>query len=301
MTAVRDRHAPRAHGLVHSEHIFRKNTMSHPKRFSRLAAGAALALLGVVPVVAQACDTEPYLGNVCTYAFDWCPRGYVKADGRLLNIREFNGLYSLLATKFGGDGQTTFGIPDLRGRSVVGAGVSAQATYITAVNFAQQLGQQTLMLNSTQVPLPVHTHTATLTPVAGPLVVPATANQLNVSIKLPAGTSTAGAVATPPSGTGVNAYMTAMSAKSGPATISLVGPYTGGVAPDAPNSKLPLTVKVDGTAPTVATSASVQVMTDAKVVIAQAAGNALQAISTQSAGMGSTMCIAVVGVYPNRP
>ena len=54
--------------------------------------------------------------------FNFCPRGMMEADGRLLPIAENTALFSLLGTMYGGDGRTTFALPDLRGRVMVGAG-----------------------------------------------------------------------------------------------------------------------------------------------------------------------------------
>lgn len=65
---------------------------------------------------------EPYIGSVAMVAFDWAPRGYVLCDGRMLPIVTYQALFALLGTTYGGDGKTTFGVPDLRGRVPVGMG-----------------------------------------------------------------------------------------------------------------------------------------------------------------------------------
>ncbi len=65
---------------------------------------------------------EPYLGEIHMFAGRWTPRGYAECLGQLLPIRQNESLYSLLWTQYGGDGTTTFGIPDLRGRLPVHAG-----------------------------------------------------------------------------------------------------------------------------------------------------------------------------------
>lgn len=56
---------------------------------------------------AQACNTEPYIGSVCVFAFDWCPCGYVPADGRSLSIRENTALFGLIGFSYGGAGWTS--------------------------------------------------------------------------------------------------------------------------------------------------------------------------------------------------
>jgi microcystin-dependent protein len=83
-------------------------------------AAASLALLASAPG-AQA-GTDPYLGEIMYTIGHECPKNWVKADGRIMKISQSSGLFSLLGAKFGGDGKTTFALPDLRGRTVVGAG-----------------------------------------------------------------------------------------------------------------------------------------------------------------------------------
>lgn len=60
--------------------------------------------------------SEPYLGQINLFPFDFAPRGWAKCDGQLLPINENQALYSLLGTMYGGNGQTNFALPDLRGR-----------------------------------------------------------------------------------------------------------------------------------------------------------------------------------------
>jgi len=75
----------------------------------------ALALTaGTSP--ALACDDEPYIGTVCTTAASYCPEQYLPAEGQLLQIRQHEVLFSVIGTRYGGDGQTTFALPDLRNK-----------------------------------------------------------------------------------------------------------------------------------------------------------------------------------------
>lgn len=68
------------------------------------------------------------LGETRWVAFDFCPRGYAEARGQLLSISLNSALFSLLGTTYGGDGRTTFALPDLRGRTVVSEGQGAGLT-----------------------------------------------------------------------------------------------------------------------------------------------------------------------------
>lgn len=71
---------------------------------------------------------EPFLGQLALFGFDFAPRGWMFCDGQLLPIAQYSALFSLLGTTYGGDGRTTFGVPDLRGRAPIhfghGAGLS---------------------------------------------------------------------------------------------------------------------------------------------------------------------------------
>ncbi|WP_299160789.1 tail fiber protein [uncultured Tenacibaculum sp.] len=65
---------------------------------------------------------EPMLGEVRIFAGNFAPRGWAFCDGQLLAISQNSALFSLLGTMYGGDGRTTFGLPDLRGRVAMSAG-----------------------------------------------------------------------------------------------------------------------------------------------------------------------------------
>lgn len=66
---------------------------------------------------------EPYfLGQIIAFAGNFAPRYWAFCEGQLLSISSNSDLYSLLGTMYGGDGRSTFGLPDLRGRTAVGAG-----------------------------------------------------------------------------------------------------------------------------------------------------------------------------------
>ena len=62
---------------------------------------------------------EPLLGMIQLFGFDWAPTGWARCDGQLLSISQNTALFSLLGTTYGGDGRTTFALPDLRGRAPI--------------------------------------------------------------------------------------------------------------------------------------------------------------------------------------
>ena len=130
-----------------------------------LPGASALTLASILTVVdsrpALACGEDAYIGQICFVAGNYCPRNTAEARGQLATIAEYNALYSLVGTTYGGDGRTTFGLPDLRGRAPVQYG---QGPGLTDYNWGQKAGQESVTLG---VPLPRHDHQATFTPAGG--------------------------------------------------------------------------------------------------------------------------------------
>lgn len=129
-------------------------------RTPRLLTRSAL-LMGVGLLTAGAaqatCSGEPMLGSICVVTYNFCPRGFADAAGQLLPIQQHTALFSLMGTTFGGNGQTTFALPDLRGRTPVGVG---QGPGLSSVTEGEMFGQEAVTLNVAQ--LPPHSHGATL-------------------------------------------------------------------------------------------------------------------------------------------
>lgn len=96
---------------------------------------------------------EPYLGQIQAFGFNFAPVGWAQCNGQLLSIAEYEALFSLLGTTFGGDGQTTFALPDLRGRSIVHPG---SGPGLSPIQLGQSGGQETVTLTINQ--LPSHNH-----------------------------------------------------------------------------------------------------------------------------------------------
>lgn len=80
---------------------------------------------------------EPFLGDIFPWSAPWTPRGFMPCDGRLLTVRDNVALFSLLGTRYGGNGSTNFALPDLRGRVPVGVGTGAG---LSPVAVGEQLG-----------------------------------------------------------------------------------------------------------------------------------------------------------------
>jgi len=97
--------------------------------------------------------SEPYVGEIRMFAGNFAPRGWAFCDGQLLAISENTALFSLLGTIYGGDGQTTFGLPDLRGRIPVHAG---QGLGLSERRVGATTGIENVTLMVNQIPSHVH-------------------------------------------------------------------------------------------------------------------------------------------------
>lgn len=97
---------------------------------------------------------DAFLGEIRLFAGNFAPQGWAICNGQTLNISDYEALYSLLGTIYGGDGRTTFKIPDLRGRVVVGQGKAPDLTSNYVVGSTG--GSLDVTLTTTQ--MPAHTH-----------------------------------------------------------------------------------------------------------------------------------------------
>lgn len=97
---------------------------------------------------------EPYIGEIRMFAGNFAPRGWEFCDGRTIPISENEALFSLIGTTYGGDGQHTFALPDLRGRLPIhqGQGLGSARNY----SLGQADGQEEVTLTVSQMPR--HTH-----------------------------------------------------------------------------------------------------------------------------------------------
>lgn len=102
---------------------------------------------------------DPFLGQIQIFGFNFAPQGWAFCDGQLMNIAQNTALFSLLGTTYGGNGQTTFALPDIRGRNVIHPGSGPGLS-----NFAQgQIGGvENITLLTTNMPAHNHAVTATV-------------------------------------------------------------------------------------------------------------------------------------------
>lgn len=120
---------------------------------SRAAAIALAAFAAAWPIEPAIADPEPYVGEVMIVPYNFCPVNFLEANGALLPISQYDVLFALYGTTFGGDGQVTFALPDLRGRLPIHAGTGpGLSNYV----LGQSGGLESITLNVTN--LPSHSH-----------------------------------------------------------------------------------------------------------------------------------------------
>ena len=101
---------------------------------------------------------EPFIGEVKIWSLPWAPQYWQFCDGSILPLAQNQALFSLLGTYYGGNGTTTFGLPDLRGRTPVGYQMGAQGAAL--YNLGAQAGSETVTLSIATVPPHAHTVSA---------------------------------------------------------------------------------------------------------------------------------------------
>ena len=99
---------------------------------------------------------EPYIGQIQAFGFNFAPRGWAKCEGQLLPISANAALFSLLGTTYGGDGISTFALPDFRGRSMIHQGAGPG---LPSYSIGQRGGHNSA--NITTQNMPSHAHTLT--------------------------------------------------------------------------------------------------------------------------------------------
>ncbi len=211
---------------------------------------------------------EPFVGEICIYGFNFAPDGWATCGGQQIQVQQNQALYSLIGVTFGGNGTQYFNLPNLLSRVPIG-GVP-QATNIgglTARVIGTTGGTENVTLNSSQTPLAAHSHTATFTPGSG-----STANVAIPAASSAGTTNVAGTTAVLSNGNTadraplpINIYGTAANTTLKPFPVS-VPAGTG-------------TVAVNNNTPTPAASA----------------------VPLMNPFLALNFCIALQGIYPQRP
>ena len=118
------------------------------ERFAAVSLITLMALTTTLWSSKSQANADPMLGEIQYVGFNFCPRGWAQASGQILPINQNQALFSLLGTAYGGDGRTSFGLPDYRGRTPIGISNNN--------NLGQKNGSESITLTTEN--LPAHTH-----------------------------------------------------------------------------------------------------------------------------------------------
>lgn len=131
--------------------------MNKKLSISSLSLLAIVSSFSLTSQQAMACGYNAYLGQTCLMATNYCPVGTAKAEGQIISISSNQALFALLGTAYGGNGITTFALPDLRGRAPVHWGTGPGLTLLARGNqYGREYYQQTISN------LPSHSHLAAI-------------------------------------------------------------------------------------------------------------------------------------------
>jgi microcystin-dependent protein len=120
---------------------------------------------------------DPFLGEVRAFPFSVIPNGWAACNGQLMPIAQNTALFALLGTMYGGDGKTTFGLPDLQGSVVIGFG---QGPGLTDYDEGNMVGSEMVTLYTNEIPLHNHQPAGAISPSgAGMHSTPAQGDQLS--------------------------------------------------------------------------------------------------------------------------
>lgn len=164
---------------------------------------------------------DPTLANITIFAGNFAPMSWMLCQGQLLSIAENTALFSLLGTTYGGDGQTTFALPDFRGRVAVHAG---QSPGFSNYDLGQVGGSESSSLTSLQ--MPIHNHTL-LTSTGNPTATNAVGGTDNAQNTYPAQATGSSNYNTSDSGIslGVSSCVAITQTAGGGQPIPIISPY----------------------------------------------------------------------------
>lgn len=242
-------------------------TLAYPRPLRRALLAA---LLATATLPALACGDDAYIGQICIVAGNYCPNNTAETNGQLLAINTYQALYSLVGVTYGGDGRTTFGVPDIRGRAPIGYG---QGPGLTAHPIGTKFGAETV--TATLAQLPQHAHGATFTPTGGS----------STSVTIAVGTA-AGNVSTPAAGSTV--YLAGLNADYGGDPVNVQGPYASALTSVANLGGITVTNSSSGGG-------------GGTVTVAPTPTAATQAMSILDPQIALRYCIVLNGIYPPRP
>ncbi|CBS91489.1 conserved protein of unknown function (plasmid) [Azospirillum lipoferum 4B] len=220
--------------------------------------------------------------------WSWAPYNYQLCQGQVVNLQQYEALFSLTGTVFGGNGTTTFALPNLATRAPVGTGLLNGTSYTLGAFGGTPT--TTLLVNN----LPLHNHSASFAPVSGPQVVsiPATSGNLGVGVTINA-TANAGTKATPQ--TGFNQLGQVSTGTGAPSPSALL--YAAPAGTQVPLAGV--SASLTGTAGSGAATVTINAVTGGTVTTGMTGSNT--PFTNMPPYLAMSFVIAMNGLYPDRP
>ncbi len=246
---------------------------------------------------------DAFIGTILLWPVAWAPQDWLFCNGQMLQTTSYQALFSLIGNRFGGDGRTTFALPDLRGRVPVGVGQQPGGSLYNLGQYGGKEQNQAFFSGGTSITVPLvqHNHTATASVSFNPVTPTASASLSGVQVQIPA-----------------SASGTADTAVPGP-TATLAKPKLSSAGPGASatiyTSAAPDTTLKPGGSVTGSVSVTVNPITitpaSATVTVANAGTGNTNPIPVNISGTANVSAmqpyqvlnyiICVNGLYPTRP
>jgi microcystin-dependent protein len=157
---------------------------------------------------------SPFVSAIVPWPLDWAPVGFAACNGQQLSVNQYMALYSLIGVTYGGTPSTSFNLPDLRGRTIMGFGTQTNPPGATYTLGQHGGAEQSSLATNNLPPLPPHTHGASFTPTGG--------GPLSVSVDITAAAVSSNSVNTPANE--ATYYLSGSTTNIGP--TQLKGPLT---------------------------------------------------------------------------
>jgi microcystin-dependent protein len=245
---------------------------------------------------------DPIIGQIILFGGNFAPRGWAMCNGQLMSIAQNSALFSLLGTMYGGDGQNTFALPDLRGRAPIGMG---QGPGLSNIQQGEKAGTPTVTLLQTQ--MPAHQHLVDTKGLQASLNTTASGTLTGTGAFPAISVTVIGDVAIPVNTVGGIRVINQTDPSKGVLAPTAAATYASAPTPNMvySGSAVPVTNgKANIPATNVPVSGSVSVPIQASAPITGNAGTTVaggsQPHDNMSPYLGMNYCIALEGIYPSR-
>lgn len=244
---------------------------------------------------------DVFIGTIVPWPISYAPPYFAFCNGSAYQVNQYQAVYSLIGVTFGGSPNTSFNLPDLRGRAVVGSGNYMGGTPI--FNLGQTGGANTATITLGLGNLPSHSHAATFVPIVGAqtIVLPSQPAAGSLGVAVTGAVNHAATGTASPSGTVYLGGLSAMDSGSG--DCSVTGPYASSTTGGATLGGLSgsVTPSADYRPATPANTVTINAVTSGSVAVGATPPQAPLLFSNMQSFVSMNFLFALQGLYPMRP